>query len=129
MLMNDSGEALGTFWVTHPAWPGAMFRVRSLLRSGFNADLHRRKDRLPPLIVARIGKRGFEKKLRELVVEAALKTILDDWRGVEIHGKQVPFADASEALSSSERLLAAVLAAAGRLDSDEVPGEIASGIA
>ena len=129
MIVNDSGEALETFWVTHPAWPGAMFRVCSLLRSEFDADLHRRKDRIPPLIVARIGQRGLKKKIRGLMVEAVVTTFLQDWRGVEIHGKQVPFANAREALLSSDLLLEVVFAAACRLDSDEVPGEIALGLA
>jgi len=129
MLTDDSVEVLEAFWIATPAWPGAQFKTRSLLRSGFNADFYRRKDRIPPLIVARIGQRGLEKRLRQIVVESVLVTLLEDWRGVEIHGKQVPFAGAREALLSSERLCRAVLAAAGRLDSDEVPGEIASGIA
>jgi hypothetical protein len=99
------------------------------MRSSFDEEIDRKTRLISPTRVCSLGKRGLQRLLIEIAVDAALGTLIEDWDGVEIDGKPIPFKDARPALIADGLLRACIIAAAARVDSDQAPGEIAQGLA
>lgn len=126
---NDSPAV----WVSHPALPGVRLKVRSLANSDFALEVGRRFDQAVPRHKRKtISKRQSRTILAPIAAQVIAKLLLVDWSGVRAKdGSPLPYSlDAAATRMTEDGMFRAMaIACACRVDSDEVLGEIAHGLA